>query len=245
MSREVRRVPLDFDAEIGKTWPGYLMPQELSLPSCPDRDGSGWDATRHWVDAVANLLLMLGDDVREQERGRPMHPYLRWLKEINVYTGRRPAASATAFADGLAGRPADPLFGHGCGHGTAAIIKAAGLDPETWAVCATCSGKGHVGTPEQVAAQEAWEPTEHPHGDGWQLWQTVSEGGPVSPVFATADDLATWMSDPARGDQWVPGSVAAKFIEEGWAPSGASSPATGFMTGVEWIGHSPEPEVSR
>jgi hypothetical protein len=31
-----------------------------------------------------------------------------------------------------------------------------------------------------------------PKGDGWQLWETTSEGSPSSPVFKTADELAEW-----------------------------------------------------
>ncbi len=34
-----------------------------------------------------------------------------------------------------------------------------------------------------------------PDGDGWQLWQTVSDG-PVSPVFATSAELVDWMCLP-------------------------------------------------
>lgn len=31
-----------------------------------------------------------------------------------------------------------------------------------------------------------------PAGDGYQLWETTSEGSPVSPVFATLDELCEW-----------------------------------------------------
>ncbi|MEE2040086.1 hypothetical protein Q8791_22985 [Nocardiopsis sp. CT-R113] len=36
MGREVRRVPLDFDWEIGKVWDGFLLPKSLHEDSCPD-----------------------------------------------------------------------------------------------------------------------------------------------------------------------------------------------------------------
>lgn len=104
--------------------------------------------------------------------------------------------------------------------------------------CPTCKGYASLEKYEgQRAEAEAWEPTDPPKGDGWQLWETVSEGSPVSPVFATADGLAEWMSDPERGDRWVPQEVAAKFIAEGWAPSFISGPGThGLVSGVEAIG---------
>lgn len=33
-----------------------------------------------------------------------------------------------------------------------------------------------------------------PTGEGWQLWQNTGEGSPMSPVFATGDELAEWIS---------------------------------------------------
>jgi len=85
--------------------------------------------------------------------------------------------------------------------------------------CPVCNGSGmHQ---DHAEAYEAWEPTEPPEGDGYQVWQAVSEGGPVSPVFAEPEDLADWMiandtsitSDTSR-EQWL------TFIRgPGWAPS--------------------------
>lgn len=31
-----------------------------------------------------------------------------------------------------------------------------------------------------------------PKGEGYQLWETTSEGSPVSPVFETLDELCEW-----------------------------------------------------
>jgi hypothetical protein len=128
-------------------------------------------------------------------------------------------------------------FGHD-GINASVVIRARcereGVDD----TCQTC--QGHASTeayPGQRAEAEAWEPASPPEGEGWQLWETVSEGSPISPVFATADELAVWMSDPERGDRWVPQEVAAKFIADGWAPSFASGPGThGPVSGVEWVG---------
>ena len=36
---------------------------------------------------------------------------------------------------------------------------------------------------------------EPPSGEGYQLWETVSEGSPMSPVFATPEELAQWLTD--------------------------------------------------
>ena len=57
-----------------------------------------------------------------------------------------------------------------------------------------------------------------PEGDGWQLWQTVS-GGPISPVFATPEELIDWMCVPVkpvrRAGPWAQGwdrEVAEHFV---------------------------------
>lgn len=83
-----------------------------------------------------------------------------------------------------------------------------------------------------------WEHTEPPTGEGWQVWETVSEGSPVSPVFATAEELARHLS--TVGDDWAVRRAARgrpeplptyeqalAFVQAGWAPSMVFSVATG------------------
>lgn len=38
---------------------------------------------------------------------------------------------------------------------------------------------------------------EVPKGQGYQLWETTSEGSPVSPVFESLDELCEWCEDNA------------------------------------------------
>lgn len=64
--------------------------------------------------------------------------------------------------------------------------------------CPTCKGKGQVWLKEEYEAMaDAWEETPIPEGEGYQLWETTSEGSPVSPVFETLDDLCAWCGDNA------------------------------------------------
>lgn len=42
--------------------------------------------------------------------------------------------------------------------------------------------------------EEQYDP---PTGDGFQLWETTSEGSPQSPVFATLEELCAWCEDNA------------------------------------------------
>jgi hypothetical protein len=87
----------------------------------------------------------------------------------------------------------------------------------------------------------------------WQLWETVSEGTPVTPAFASADELIDYLAQ--HGDEWdqkrciepdwvslwggVPGvsgwgrERAERFVRHvGWAPSMVIADGK-IMTGVE------------
>lgn len=78
--------------------------------------------------------------------------------------------------------------------------------------CAICDGHGEVWPSEQARADfDAWEPIEPPAGDAYQLWETCSEGSPISPPFATPEELAdyavehctTFGSAKADRDTWL------------------------------------------
>jgi hypothetical protein len=129
---------------------------------------------------------------------------------------------------------------HGFGHDSlnAGIVVSARCQREGVPDrCSRCNGHASLEKyPGQRAEAEAWEATEPPAGDGWQLWETVTDGSPVSPVFATAEEHAAWMSHPDRGRHWVPPETAAKFIADGWAPTLVGTPETGVVSGVEFVG---------
>lgn len=103
--------------------------------------------------------------------------------------------------------------------------------------CPTCQGHGSLEAhPGQRAEAEAWERTEPPEGDGWQLWETVSEGSPVSPVFADAEGLSWWLTGEDAGLARCSTIEGARtFVKAGWAPSMMASAETGVVTGVEWV----------
>ena len=53
---------------------------------------------------------------------------------------------------------------------------------------------------------------EVPKGEGWQMWETTTEGSPISPVFKTPEKLAQWLvnnnvstfgNNIATYDQWL------------------------------------------
>jgi hypothetical protein len=63
-----------------------------------------------------------------------------------------------------------------------------------------------------------------PSGEGWQVWENVTEGSPVSPVFATKGELVDWLTKNGTGgmfDQPLSQEAAVAFVDAGWVMSGA------------------------
>ena len=107
------------------------------------------------------------------------------------------------------------------------VLVNAQAAEEGWSVtCSACDGLGRLyPTPEVKAWADAQPELTLPEGDGWQLWETVGDS-PMSPVFATADELVDWMtSNPwmmnPHGRGLVPSDrqTAERFVGAGWAPS--------------------------
>lgn len=104
-------------------------------------------------------------------------------------------------------------------------------------LCGTCGGEAvawrHDG---HKAAHDAWEPTEPPAGDGWQVWETVSEGSPVTPVFATRQELVDHLCTPGQRVTLREGPMARdeaeRFVTAEWVPSFMGNPATGMVEGA-------------
>ena len=134
---------------------------------------------------------------------------------------------------------------HGFGHDSinASVAVRARCEREGAAeVCSTCDGHSDVEVYEgQRAEAEAWEPTQPPAGEGWQLWETVSEGSPMSPVCASPEALATWMTrNPClpgkRSPSW---DEAFAFVRAGWAPTFVGV-GNQLMDGVTAVTHMPD-----
>ncbi len=65
----------------------------------------------------------------------------------------------------------------------------------------------------------------------YQIWETVSEGTPVSPPFATKEEIITYLTTIGHTR-----SQAESFIECGWVPSAMaviSENKTSFVCGID------------
>ncbi|MHB1778053.1 MAG: hypothetical protein ACYCU7_19030 [Acidimicrobiales bacterium] len=178
---------MDFDWPQGEVWHGYLNPHYRKCPKCDN----GYTVAREYLNGIVHLLLIAGADSIKGSR----HP---WLDGVPHMRSEAPSPDMAELSAGLAGRKPDPFFGHDSIDrwiATKKIIEAAALDPETWGICTHC--KGDAVDPETKEAYEAWQKFEPPTGEGYQLWETTSEGSPISPVFATLDDLCQWAAENA------------------------------------------------
>lgn len=243
LSRELRRVPLDFDAPIGKTWAPLLeTPDWHNFPAC---EVCGPPT------AVANgEREPYGSDLEGKPRGDGLTPEARQLELTwySLHIENNPQRQALAWDDKLGQHEVDALIKagrlnpviacpNGCkpwqtdceeckgrgwtrrqlepGEVTAAEVNAQqrgggfGHDGVDQSIalrarcellgfgfqCENCDGHGDIATEELRQKREDWKPPEVPKGPGYQLWQTVSEGGPVSPVFESMEKLASWLTE--------------------------------------------------
>ena len=68
------------------------------------------------------------------------------------------------------------------------------------------------------------------------MYEDTSEGTPISPIFATPEELARWLTDTkasAFGGQAATYEGWLRVAQGGWAPSAVFTPETGLMSGVD------------
>jgi len=81
--------------------------------------------------------------------------------------------------------------------------------------CPHCKGEGVLW--ESKAAKQLyddWKNIEPPIGEGWQLWETITEGSPISPVFSDKESFTNWLIQEGYSE-----GAAEQFSESGWSPS--------------------------
>lgn len=259
MGREIKRVTLDFDWPLNKTWEGYLNPFFEYCRKCAYCEGKGLSPDAKRID--------------EQWYGyAPFDPSETGSIPLTVETpvvrafAERNCKNAPVFygtSEGSIVREALRLIKmwnrEWCHHleqaDVDALLKANRLHDLTrnghiptvaevneWSIggfmghdsinhyvcvkakcerlgiemnCTHCKGTG-----EQWESQahkylyDIWKDIEPPAGEGWQLWETVSKGSPVSPVFTTSEEFIQWLIEQGHTEY-----SAREFIQSGWVPS--------------------------
>lgn len=212
MSREVKRVALDFDWPIGEVWKGYLSPESLDEVECVPCEGSGYSPTARWLNSTFYGGSRYdhtgwGDKVTQAE------------VDLLVEKGRiRPQRGEPTTAEEVNARQVHgPLVGHDAiNRGIMVEWRCERLGVSDR--CEHCQGHGsNERYPGQRAEAEAWQRTEPPEGEGWQFWETVSEGSPQSPVFATKDELVDWLVETGCWNQKYSREAAEAVCETGFS----------------------------
>lgn len=273
MSREVRRVPVDFDWPLKLVWSGYLRPDRFDETPCPDCERgyspyaeqlfAQWYGHAPFTpyDTESEILLAYTPAVwafaaRNVERSPQYYGsgedaiFREATRLANLWNGMWCHHLAQADVDALidANRlrdftrtwtseggwqqidpPVHPTAAQvnewsltGLGHDSlnaGIVIRARCRRDGQPEICGTCNGYGSLEKWRcQRSRGERWEPTDPPTGDGWQLWETVSEGSPVTPVFATRKGLVDHLCSAAYKRR-LTRDEAEGLVEAGWVPS--------------------------
>lgn len=108
---------------------------------CPAGDAcvAGHTSARAWLHDLVQLTLMTGSAAQRPDRD--LHP---WLEDLSLRPDGHPTPDAVDLTTGLAGREPGSLGHDGSDRfqATQKIIRAAGLDPDTWGICPACGGHG-------------------------------------------------------------------------------------------------------
>lgn len=258
MSRELKRVALNFGWPLRKVWRGFICDLPPDSKTCKACDGRGYSPeakrihdefydsdnygvtwqyvhgtgpdgqpaarppwlifghTKRWeFDLTQDEVDMLvregrysvpGERIIEyRHNGGPRH----WLRI-------RPVPMSRITPEQVNRHYQYESFGHdGINHWllTTQRAKRLGVPVD----CPACKGKGHGRAPRWLKkAHATWKKTEPPAGPGYQLWETVSEGSPISPVFSDGMALAEWMIHHGEASTI---EAAMRFLDAGWVPS--------------------------
>ena len=233
MSREVKMVKEGFAWPLRTIWEGYLNPFNKHAKQCPFCEGSGYneetkkikDDWYGFYDQEKKWCYKITQDEVDAlvEAGRLMdftHIFTNgnWIKKDPEY---KPIAAEV-------NEWAKIGFGHdaiNCMICVEARAKRLGVWGEN-GLCEHCGGSGEIWLNEKYKKMaEEWVKTEPPKGDWYQMWETTSEGSPLSPAFKTKEELARWLVDNKASsfgssistyEQWM------KMIDAKWCISMAT-----------------------
>lgn len=197
--RTLKRVPLDFQWALNKIWKGYVNPYPGPV-ECKHCGGSGLNPAskqvsddfydfagtgRRWRNSITqDEVQVLVDNSRLYDFTHIWEQGKGWQRREDAYIPT--ADEVNAWSHG----PHSHDFINEC-----ILVEARCKRLGVWGNCKICKGKGRK-FPPGVSRHKynAWREYEPPVGPGYQLWETVSEGSPITPVFATTEELADYCS---------------------------------------------------
>ena len=85
--------------------------------------------------------------------------------------------------------------------------------------------------PDRRYHRPRWAKGEATH---YQIYEDVTEGTPVSPVFADLDEMKVWLLEEGYSEK-----AATMFVADGWAPSMVFAPGKGVsgigIHSLDWL----------
>jgi hypothetical protein len=200
MGREIRRVPLDFTWPLNMPWKGFMCPYQAQECQACDRSGynpetkqisDDWydfpRSGRRWVHNITQ------DEVQALVDAGRLYDFTHELKEGSGWILKDPPVIPTA-------EQVNEWSKHGFRHDSInhhICVETRAKRLGVWGKCPICEGNGEVYFNEEIQAKrDAWYESERyvpPTGEGWQLWETVSEGSPISPVFPTKEEFLEYI----------------------------------------------------
>lgn len=211
MGREIKRVALDFDWPLEARWKGYLNPYRAHECRTCNRTGlnpasqaiaesfyphqCGGDRQRAWHDKITQ------DEVQALVDHNRLHDFTHEHVPGKGWQPKDPPVVPTAeLVNSVQRGDRSGLLGHD-GINRWILIETRARRLGVWGHCAVCGGSGEIWCdPKFEKLCEEWKAIEPPAGEGWQVWENVSEGSPVTPVFATEAELVEYLV--AGGDAW-------------------------------------------
>lgn len=193
MGRELKRVLLNFQWPLHKVWKGYLCP--YNSIKCIACDGSGYSVEANqyqdnWYNFQNPKYISLGNNRQYNDNAHCYH--LTQAEVDELWKEDRLRDFKTKPTADQVNEWAKSGFGHDAINRhilTRFYCKNQHVNHK----CKVCRGRGAKYPNRHIARMaQFWRPTEPPQGDGFQLWETTSEGSPVSPVFKTLDELCAW-----------------------------------------------------
>ncbi len=229
--RTLKRVPLDFQGPLDKVWEGFINPYPGPI-TCNLCDGSGYNtATRQiaddfysfggrshaWKDKITqDEVQALVDQNRLMDFTHTWKQGEGWKRREDGYIPTAEEVNANPNKCGIGGHD---------GINRSILIEARAKRLGVFGKCSVCNGEGTLPHPNEAIRKlhEEWKEYEPPAGKGYQLWETCSEGSPVSPVFASAEELADWCTQNATifadettsRSNWLKMFVGEKDLDKG------------------------------
>jgi hypothetical protein len=221
MGREIRRVPLGFDWPLDRVWCGFVNPHPRAK-KCADCDGTAWNRKTRQIAEDFYDFARTGrrwcDNITQDEADALVAADRLWdfWRRIgpNGWEDIVPRPRVTAEQVNAANRR--PGLGSHDGINRMILIRTRAKRLGVYGWCRRCNGQGEIWRRQgQRRRYERWKPSNPPRGPGYQMWETVSEGSPVTPVFASAEGLVRWLMDHEGYSE----TAARRFLQDEWCPS--------------------------